>query len=288
MREDIESISLLLVDNDPEFHRIARTLQRMGFPVRFVSGQGEALRVLGEELPDVVILDIAVGGLQTLRAIRKQHPKLPAVVIASHAATPSSVQDIDMTKVVFVARPVNVDDMLVVLRRLVSRRDEEKPREHRVSDLMVSPDLYPRLYSNETVAKAVQVLASGMYAGSERDIRTRLRSAVVYDERGQFQMMLRLNDLLSFIVGDPYGDRSFGLTGMFHARCNQLMNMKLEEFVPDELISVDVHAPLISAVQMMIIHHLINLPVMDGEEFVGVIRDKDVLADVAGEMGFLE
>ena len=41
------------------------------------------------------------------------------------------------------------------------------------------------------------------------------------------------------------------------------------------------------AVHRMVVKHQINLPVLDGDVLVGVIRDKDILMDVAGELGLL-
>lgn len=68
--------SILVVDDDPDIRRMAAlSLERIGkFHVRLASGCEEALGALGERLPDVVLLDVSMPGVDgpaTLQALRK-------------------------------------------------------------------------------------------------------------------------------------------------------------------------------------------------------------------------
>ncbi len=282
-------ITLLLVDNDPEFHSSARTLSRVGFLVRAVNGLPAAEEELTREKPDLLILDIAAGGIQTLRALRKKAPGLSAVILAQHSTTPDDLKIEGAGKVVFVAKPVNLDELVATIRRIVSgTMVAEAYREHTVRDLMVSPDFYPRLYTHESVSKAVTVLAKGMFRVGENDIRTRLRSALVFDRGGMFIGMIRLNDLLSYLE-PPMATESGSVpyTGLFHLQCRHLLSKTIGE-VMAEPITVQADAPLMQAVHLMVVHHQINLPVLSGDKVIGVIRDKDILMDVSGELGLLD
>lgn len=286
MKEGQENISLLLVDNDPEFHRIARTFERMGLKVRSVTGPDAARQALARELPDLLVLDLAAGGLQTLRWIQRQYSTLPAIVLEPHKGAAKAAKSLAADLVRFVSKPVNVDEFLAVMRGLISDEMEgDHVIEHRVRDLMVSPDLYPKVFEHEPVSKIVDVLEQGMFEGGEEDVRTRLRSALVYDKAGQFINIVRLNDILHFLVPPEMESPSLGLTGMFHARCMQLMNMKVGALVDDEVLYVEADAPIMEALMVMVREHQINLPVFDRDKLVGVIRDKDILIDLAGELG---
>jgi hypothetical protein len=44
-------------------------------------------------------------------------------------------------------------------------------------------------------------------------------------------------------------------------------------------------APLIEAVHLMVIHHVVNLPVMRGNDLVGIIREKEIIAEITGKIG---
>lgn len=169
MKEGQENISLLLVDNDPEFHRIARTFERMGLKVRSVTGPDAARQALARELPDLLVLDLAAGGLQTLRWIQRQYSTLPAIVLEPHKGAAKAAKSLAADLVRFVSKPVNVDEFLAVMRGLISDEMEgDHVIEHRVRDLMVSPDLYPKVFEHEPVSKIVDVLEQGMFEGAKR------------------------------------------------------------------------------------------------------------------------
>jgi len=51
-----------------------------------------------------------------------------------------------------------------------------------------------------------------------------------------------------------------------------------------EEISLDVGAPLIEAVHLMVKHHLINLPIMKQDKVVGILREQDITLEVARSM----
>jgi len=55
-----------------------------------------------------------------------------------------------------------------------------------------------------------------------------------------------------------------------------------------ENVSVDINAPLMEAVHMMVKHNIVTLPVMKAGELVGVIREKDIILEIAKNLGTLE
>jgi CBS domain-containing protein len=94
--------------------------------------------------------------------------------------------------------------------------------------------------------------------------------------------MLRFSDLLklvlpSFLADSPY---STYFTGMFLA---QIKVMGGDGFLHlmAEPVTVRVDAPLMEAVHLMVRHHQISLPVMDGERLVGVLRDRALVGEIA-------
>jgi len=51
------------------------------------------------------------------------------------------------------------------------------------------------------------------------------------------------------------------------------------------LISVEAAAPLMQAIHLMVQHRLINLPVMSQKKLVGILREKDVILEIANTVG---
>lgn len=95
----VESASgsrILIADDAEEVCRfLARRLHRMGYAVEQAGDGLEAITLVRETAPDVVITDMVMpglGGLPLLRALRKADPDLPVIVLTERAALDSFVQ----------------------------------------------------------------------------------------------------------------------------------------------------------------------------------------------------
>ncbi|PWB78084.1 MAG: hypothetical protein C3F08_09355 [Candidatus Methylomirabilota bacterium] len=81
---------ILVVDDEPEIRRlISRYLGRLGYAVREVGDGEEATALARQEIPDVVITDMAMprrGGLQLLDTLRRLDPGLPVIVLTGHGS----------------------------------------------------------------------------------------------------------------------------------------------------------------------------------------------------------
>lgn len=81
--------TILAIDDSPEMHRLYRVaLERPGHRLRLASSGAEALLVMGNCFPDVILLDMAMpemDGLTFLRLLRQQPEwqKIPVVMITA-------------------------------------------------------------------------------------------------------------------------------------------------------------------------------------------------------------
>jgi len=112
------------------------------------------------------------------------------------------------------------------------------------------------------------------------------RSVLVFDRRDKFLGLLRIADIVrlvlpSFLRDSPY---SSYFTGMFLAQCKTIGNLRVADLV-DEPCYVTTDTPLMEVVNLMVTESRINLPVRDRGEVVGIIRDKDLLTEIAQYMG---
>ena len=80
-------VRLMVVDDHALFRRglIGLLSEFKGFEVVGEAGCGEdALKLVTQQRPDVVLLDInmpGMGGIETLKALRKSHPDLPVLML---------------------------------------------------------------------------------------------------------------------------------------------------------------------------------------------------------------
>ncbi len=92
--------SVLIVDDNPEMHRLYRTaLQRCGYRLLAATTGAEALLAMSMHLPDLILLDLAMpemDGVAFLQVLRNE-PEwrvVPVIVITAFG----TVNDLEMTK----------------------------------------------------------------------------------------------------------------------------------------------------------------------------------------------
>ena len=88
--------TILVVEDDPSLcEAIADTLELAEYPVFTASGGEEALAILARENISIVISDVRMmpmDGIALLKAIRKQHPQLPVVLMTAYADVDRAVE----------------------------------------------------------------------------------------------------------------------------------------------------------------------------------------------------
>lgn len=288
MTTTIPAIRVLLVDDEDDFRRATRApLERRGFAVAEAADGEAALAAIRHEVPDVVLLDLkmpGMSGIETLREIRRIAPRLPVLVLTGHGSFADAYAGIRLEIVDFLQKPVDVDRLAARILQLVATERAPQPlAERTIADLMVSADVYPRLYGDQSVAEAFDQITGLFFDDSGSDARGHgLHSALVFDRHENLLGMLRFNNLLrlvlpDFLEGSPYV--TF-FTGGFLAQCKVIGNRPFTEIM-DELVTVELDAPLLRAVHLMVTHHQISLPVIDRGLLVGVLRDRAVVVEIA-------
>jgi CheY-like chemotaxis protein len=291
MNAEMKNIQLLLVDDEADFRAVtSRVLSRRGFDVVEAASGEQALLRVKEKVPDVVVLDLkmeGMDGIETLTAIRKDHPELPVLILTGHGSFQDAMAGISLEIVDFLQKPADIDKLALRIRRLLAKEHHEALRERSVGELMVPIDSYARVYEDEPLGAAVRAIQESFSMKvSGRVAEQGHRSVLVFDRRDKFLGLLRIADIVrlvlpSFLRDSPY---SSYFTGMFLAQCKTIGNLRVADLV-DEPCYVTTDTPLMEVVNLMVTESRINLPVRDRGEVVGIIRDKDLLTEIAQYMG---
>lgn len=287
-------ITLLLVDDEKEFRdATCRVLRRRGFQVREAESGKVALERLREEVPDLVLLDLrmeGMGGIDTLREIRKSWPDLPVIILTGHGGFDDAIAGIRLEIVDFLQKPVDVEQLGERIRMLLQLERQDPLRERRIPDLMVPVESYHRVQAWRPLREAIESLRDSLFLPVSGKVTERgHRTLLVYEDDGRFLGVLRPRDVLGCVIpaylrGSPYA--SF-YTGMFLAQSKVIGDIRVGDVVRQSKArglqpTVDADAPLMEALHTIVSLSIINLPVMRGGEVVGVLRDKDLILEVAG------
>ena len=85
-------VRVLVVDDEEDFVKpLAYRLRAWGTEVHLASNGKQALRMIREDPPDIVFLDInmpELNGPKTLRRLRFFEPKLPVIMLTAHPDDP--------------------------------------------------------------------------------------------------------------------------------------------------------------------------------------------------------
>ena len=115
----LDGLRVLLVDDDPDSNEAVRALlAAVGADVRTASSAREAIDVLGQWLPDLLVSDIAMPGedgyalLARLRAEGSPHRRMPVVALTAYAGREDREQMLSAGFQAHVPKPVRTADLM--------------------------------------------------------------------------------------------------------------------------------------------------------------------------------
>jgi two-component system OmpR family response regulator len=111
---------VLVVDDERDFlESLVRRLQRRGLDARGVDSGMGALKLVAEDPPEVVVLDVKMpdmDGIATLKAIKDRDPKVEVILLTGHASVGSGVEGVELGAFDYLIKPVKLDDLIERIR----------------------------------------------------------------------------------------------------------------------------------------------------------------------------
>ncbi len=117
---------ILVVDDELQILRVMRaSLPLHGYEVRTAPGGKEALDEIKKEMPDLIILDLAMpemSGLDVCYAIR-EFSSVPIIVLSAIGAETDKVAALDIGADDYVTKPFVMNELLARIRAVLRRSD---------------------------------------------------------------------------------------------------------------------------------------------------------------------
>lgn len=124
--------NILLVDDDAGMLQLlAMRLGALNYSSRCANSGAEALALIQQELPDVVITDLRMEEMSGLALFEKIHtdwPSLPVIILTAHGSIREAVEATQKGVFSFLTKPVDKDELVTTLSQAVTNQ-HEAPRD---------------------------------------------------------------------------------------------------------------------------------------------------------------
>ncbi|QSV47265.1 sigma-54-dependent transcriptional regulator [Geobacter benzoatilyticus] len=118
----------ILVVDDEHLIRwsLEQNLKKQGYEVVSAGNGEDALRIVREEQPDLVLLDIqlpGISGLEVLEKIKEHDEEILVIMVTAHGALETAVHAMRLGAYDYINKPFNLDEMAIVIRKALETSD---------------------------------------------------------------------------------------------------------------------------------------------------------------------
>jgi len=123
--------TILIVDDEESIcQSLGGALTDEGYEVLVAKSGEEALKIIAEELPGLVLLDIwlpGIDGIETLKQIRASHPEIRVIMMSGHGTIETAVKATKLGAFDFIEKPLSLDKVLLTVNHAIdlARLEEE-------------------------------------------------------------------------------------------------------------------------------------------------------------------
>ncbi|WP_372572795.1 nitrogen assimilation response regulator NtrX [Ruegeria jejuensis] len=190
---------ILIVDDERDIRElVSDILEDEGYATRLAGNSDDCMAAINAEPPGLLILDIwlkdsRMDGIDILKAVKRDNPDIPVVIISGHGNIEIAVAAIKQGAYDFIEKPFNIDQLMVVIRRAMEtsrlRRENSalKRREVTNADMIGNSAAFRSMLGQlEKVTRSNgRVMLSGP-AGSGKEIAARFVHAQSNRANGPF------------------------------------------------------------------------------------------------------
>ena len=116
----MDSFHVLIVDDEVEFmETLVKRMRRRNIEASGAVSGEQALAILAVKGADVVVLDVRMpemDGIETLQAIKTDHPLVEVVLLTGHASLSVAREGMELGAFDYLMKPINIDELLYKLQ----------------------------------------------------------------------------------------------------------------------------------------------------------------------------
>jgi DNA-binding response OmpR family regulator len=110
---------VLLVDDEREYvTTLGERMQMRGLDPEIAFSGEQALRMLEHSLPDVMVLDLkmpGIDGLEVLRRVKKRYPQIQVIILTGHGSDRDEAAARRLGAFDHLQKPVDINDLVHIM-----------------------------------------------------------------------------------------------------------------------------------------------------------------------------
>jgi two-component system, NtrC family, response regulator PilR len=127
-------VNLLIVDDEASLRDfLSIVFEQDGWSPVTAASLEAARASLQKNEPDVILCDLMLpdgSGLELLREVKSQNPSIAVIMITAHTSTKSAVEALKAGAADYIAKPFDVDELKIIIRKAVERKELEDENLH--------------------------------------------------------------------------------------------------------------------------------------------------------------
>ena len=127
-------MDLLIVDDEASLRDfLSIVFEEEGWNVEAAPSLGDARAAIQKNEPDLVLCDLMLpdgSGIDLLREIKTQTPSVAVIMITAHTSTKSAVDALKTGAFDYIAKPFDIEELKIIVRKAVERKELEDENLH--------------------------------------------------------------------------------------------------------------------------------------------------------------
>ncbi|HTY25485.1 MAG TPA: response regulator [Desulfomonilaceae bacterium] len=124
----MKEFKVLMVDDEEDFVKTLSERMKMRDLDSDVALDGEqALQRVEDDIPDVMVLDLkmpGIDGLEVLRRVRKAYPQIQVIILTGHGSEKDEAEARRLGAFEYLQKPVDIEKLLHTLRQAYKKKLE--------------------------------------------------------------------------------------------------------------------------------------------------------------------
>jgi len=138
----LEALKVLFVDDEGDYlETLMKRMKKRGVDVAGVGSGEQALDYLKKNPVDVVVMDVrmpGIGGIPTLREIKKIHPLMEVIMLTGHASIEAAIEGMELGAFDYLMKPADFDELFYKLQDAFKRRTIQKQKIEKLGDIKLT------------------------------------------------------------------------------------------------------------------------------------------------------